>query len=138
MKDKKDKPNESAPMQDEPCSSRPPFEICERTFLFALRIVKLCRRLERDAKVPRTLTVQFLKTGTSVGANIEEGQAGQSRADFVSKYSISRKEAREARYWLRLLVASDLLSASDGEPLIQECEELVKILSSIILKAKRL
>jgi four helix bundle protein len=81
--------------------------------------------------------VQLLKAGTSVGANVEEGQAGQSKADFISKYSISRKEAREARYWLRLLVGGGLATPAEAEPLILEADELVKILTTIILKTKR-
>jgi four helix bundle protein len=115
----------------------PPFDLCERTFQFAARIVKLCRALEKRSGVPRTLITQLMKAGTSVGANVEEGQGGQSRADFISKYSISRKEARESRYWLRLLVATELLTVKEGAPLILESEELIKILTAIIVKARR-
>ncbi len=81
-----------------------------RSFLFAVRIVKLCQFLEKQDRVSRTLANQLLRSGTSVGANIEEAQAGQSKADFTAKMSIARKEARETHYWLRLLKESELLT----------------------------
>jgi four helix bundle protein len=124
-------------MEDNRPSERPPFDLCERTFQFAVSVVNLSLRLEKDRRVPRALITQLLRAGTSVGANVEEGQAGQSKKDFVSKYSIARKEIREARYWLRLLVASDLLAPPEGNPLISEAEELRRILTSIIMKARR-
>ena len=99
-----------------------PFDICERTFQFSLRIVKLCQVLDQKRGVAWTLSKQLLRSGTSIGANIEEGQAGQSRADFVSKYSIARKEARETRYWPRLLIASGMFEESRVAPLIQETD----------------
>jgi four helix bundle protein len=114
----------------------PPFDLCERTFQFAVRVVKLCSRLNRTSGFPRPLTSQLMRAATSVGANVEEGRAGQSRADFVSKYSIARKEAREAKYWLRILVASELLDSGTGTPLIQEADELICILTAIIKKTK--
>ena len=83
-------------------------DIKERTFEFALRIIRLCQHLDKKPGVPRTLSYQMLKAGTSVGANVEEAQAGQSRADFVSKLAIALKEARETGYWLRLLRESDI------------------------------
>jgi four helix bundle protein len=114
----------------------PPFDICERTFQFALRIVGVCQVLDKQHGVSWTLSKQLLRSGTSIGANVEEGQAGQSRADFVSKYSIARKELRETRYWLRLLRGSDLLEANTAAPLLAECDELLKILTSIIRKTQ--
>ena len=83
--------------------SEKPQDIKERTFLFALEIVRLCQKLEKQSDVYRTLGRQLLRSGTSIGANTEEAQAGQSRADFINKYSIVLKEARETLYWLRLL-----------------------------------
>lgn len=76
-----------------------PKDIRERTFDFAVRIVKLCQHLDKKPGVPRTLSFQLLKAGTSVGANVEEAQAGQSRADFISKNSIALKEARECLFF---------------------------------------
>ena len=92
-------------------------DLCDRTFQFAVRIVKLCQELEKKGGVARTLSKQLMRSGCSVGANLEEGQGGQSRADFVSKYSIARKEARETHFWLRLLVAAELMSAKRLESL---------------------
>src|SRR5882762_3237613 len=86
--------------------SKTPQDIKERAFEFALRIIKLCQLLDRKPGVPRSLSYQLLKAGTSVGAIIEEAQAGQSRPDFISKNSIDLKEARECHYWLRLLIAA--------------------------------
>ena len=107
-------------------------DICERTFEFANRIVKLCRTLDSSPGVSRTLANQLLRSGTSVGANVEEGQASQSKADFVSKYSIACKEARETHYWRRLLVASEVLPESRLAELIDEANQLVAILTTIV------
>ena len=74
----------------------------------------------------------LLRSGTSIGANVEEGQASQSRADFIAKYSIACKEARETHYWLRLLVASEVITESKLQDLIDESNQLVAILTSII------
>ena len=116
----------------------PPFDLCERTFEFSLNILKLWQNMTKTRGFPRPLANQLLRAGTSVGANMEEGRAGQSKADFISKYSIARKEAREAMYWLRMFVASKLLNECDGRPLIKEADELVSILTAIIKKSKGL
>ena len=108
-----------------------------RTFEFAKQIVRLCLDLDRTAGVPRTLANQLLRSGTSIGANVEEGQASQSAADFVSKYSIACKEARETHYWLRLISATDLLDAARVKLHLDECNELIAILTSIIIKMKQ-
>ncbi|MEM8809906.1 MAG: four helix bundle protein [Cyanobacteria bacterium P01_G01_bin.38] len=116
-------------------SEHPP--ITERTFEFAVRVVKLCQVLDEQPDVGRTLSKQLIRSGTSIGANVEEAQAGQSRADFVSKLQIALKEAKETRYWLRLLIATELIPESRLTPLLQESEELIKILASIIVQTKR-
>jgi len=82
------------------------------------------------------LSKQLLRSGTSVGANIEEGQAAQSRPDFVSKYSIARKGARETIYWLRLIAASKIANHPEIQRLMNEAEEIVKILTAIIKNTK--
>ena len=69
-------------------------DICDRTFAFAVRIVKLCRYLNKQPDIDRMLTKQLIRSGTSIGANVEEAQAGQSTPDFISKYAIALKEAR--------------------------------------------
>jgi len=106
-------------------------------FAFSLRIIRLCQELDRKSGVSRILSRQLLKAGTSVGANYEEAQAGQSRADFISKTSISLKEARETHYWLRLLAASEIVPVAMLSDLLEESEEISKILGSIVSRSKR-
>ena len=115
------------------------FDIRERTFNFAVRIVKLCQYLEKNTDVNRRLIGQLLDAGTSVGANLEEARAGQSSKDFIHKNSISLKEARESKYWLRLLAASYELDKNikDGiEELELEASELAKIIAKIIVNSQ--
>lgn len=111
-------------------------DLPERAFNFSVRIVKLCRSLNKEPGISRTLANQLLRSGTSIGANIEEAQASQSEADFISKYSISCKEARETHYWLRLLVASELLSQDRLADLLDECNQIIAILTIIIKKLR--
>jgi len=113
-------------------------DLCERTFQFAVRIVKLCQELDRKPGAGRIIGNQLIRSGTSIGANVEEAQGGQSRADFVSKYAIARKEARETHYWLRLIVATEIFSYQKLESLLNECNELIAILTTIIKKTKGL
>jgi len=87
-------------------------DITSRSFDFAVRIVKLCKHMEETPGVSRTLANQLLRSGTSIGANVEEAQGGQSKADFISKLSIANKEARETLYWIKLLIASNILPES--------------------------
>jgi four helix bundle protein len=108
----------------------------ERTFQLAIRVVALCQALDTRPGVPRTLANQLLRSGTSIGANIEEGQASQSEADFVSKYSIACKEARETHYWLRLLAATGIMPPQQLFDLETECNELIAILTTIIKKMR--
>jgi four helix bundle protein len=112
-------------------------DIRERTFEFAVRIIKLCQYLDKKPGVSRTLSGQLLRAGTSVGANVEEAQAGQSRADFISKTSIALKEARECDYWLRLLIAAMIMPEKRLAELRDEAGELKRILGSIVVKAKK-
>lgn len=110
--------------------------IQERSFQFACSIVALHRELvKRDATV-RLLAGQLLRSATSIGANLEEATAGQSRADFISKCSIALKEARETHYWLKLLRATELLSSEEANPLLREANELVAILTTIVKNSK--
>ncbi|HWQ25652.1 MAG TPA: four helix bundle protein [Chlorobaculum sp.] len=114
----------------------PVLKITERAFQFAVRVVRLCRVLEKEGNVSRTLATQLLRSGTSVGANVEEAQAGHSKADFTAKISIARKEARETHYWLRLLIASDLVQEPQIIDMLNESDELVRILTSIVKSAQ--
>lgn len=111
-------------------------DLPERTFQFAQRVVKLCQFLDEKPGVPRTLANQLLRSGTSIGANVEEGQAAQSEADFISKYSIACKEARETHYWLRLLAASGILPSDRLAELETECNELIAISTTIVKKMR--
>ncbi|MCI0351430.1 MAG: four helix bundle protein [Acidobacteriales bacterium] len=114
-----------------------PREICQRTFAFAVRIVRVCQSLDGRPGVNATLARQLLRAGTSVAANLEEAQAGQSRADFINKVSIALKEAREADYWLRLLEATGIRSADDLRGLRAEVNELKRILAAILVSTKK-
>ena len=109
-------------------------DLPDRTFAFAERIVKICLALENEGMVASTLIRQVLRSGTSIGANVEEAQASESKRDFVHKYSIALKEARETHYWLRLLVASGIVAGERLEPLRNEANELIAILTTICKK----
>ena len=111
-------------------------DLPDRTFKFAQRIVKLCQHLDSSPGISRSLANQLLRSGTSIGANVEEGQGSQSEADFVSKYSIACKEARETHYWLRLIAATEMLDSKNLDPLTQECDEIIAILTTIIKRLK--
>jgi four helix bundle protein len=115
----------------------PPRDIRERTFSFALEILRLCRSLDSKSRSLRILAQQLLRSGTSVGANVQEAQAGQSRPDFISKYNIALKEARETLYWLRLIDASGELSNGACKILLREADEIARVIASIIVKAKK-
>lgn len=104
-------------------------------FQFAVRIVRLCKHL-RGTKKEYTLTKQLLRSGTSIGANIAEAQQAQSRPDFISKLNIALKEAVETNYWLRLLQATDYLSQAEFNSIFSDCQELEKLLTSIIKTSK--
>ncbi|HET9917552.1 MAG TPA: four helix bundle protein [Candidatus Binatia bacterium] len=112
-------------------------DIKERTFEFALEIVKFCRSLDERPGIGRTLGRQLLRSGTSIGADVEEAQAGQSRADFISKYSIALKETRETIYWLRLLDGSGYLIGDRFKELASEAEEISRVIGTIIVNAKK-
>ena len=103
----------------------------EKSFHFAVRIVKLCRYLQENKK-EYILSKQLMRSGTSIGANIIESQQAQSRADFISKLNIALKEAVETNYWLRLLQSTDYLSDSEFSSMITDCKELEKLLTAII------
>jgi len=109
--------------------------IQEKSYRFAVRIVNLYRHLTEQQK-EFVLSKQALRSGTSIGANVEEAIGGQSRRDFLSKCSIAYKEARETRYWLRLLRDTDYLTPQQAESLLTDVEEVLRILASIIKTTK--
>lgn len=97
---------------------------------FALQIIQHYQKMQQQNEF--VLSKQLLRAGTSIGENIEEATAAQSRKDFISKMSISFSEARERNYWLRLLMDSNLGGNIDLADLIKESEEIIKILTSIV------
>ena len=109
--------------------------IQNKSFQFAVRIVKLCRYLQNEQK-EFVLTKQLLRSGTSIGANISESQQAQSRADFISKLSIALKESYETDYWLRLLRETDLLSPAEFQSIYADRQELERLLISIVKTTK--
>jgi four helix bundle protein len=111
-------------------------DLPDRTKDFALRIVRLCQVLDEKPGVNRTLGNQLLRSGTSVGANVAEGGGAQSEADFLTKYSIAVKEARETQYWLDLITKAELVPENQLTDLKQESSELVAILTAICKKLK--
>ena len=107
----------------------------KKSFLFAVRIVKLSKHLN-TAKKEFILSKQLLRAGTSIGANVAEAEQAQSKADFISKMNIALKEAAETDYWLRLLQASDYLSDAEFSSIHSDCTELKKMLTAIVKTAK--
>lgn len=117
-----------------------PYDIRERAFQFAIRIVKLCRYLETKTRVSKVLIGQLLAAGTSIGANLQEADSGETTKDFVHKNAISLKEAKETRYWLRLIIAGHELDPDirDGiQELSDEARELTLIIAKIIVNKKK-
>jgi four helix bundle protein len=110
--------------------------ICERAFEFASRILKLCTRLHERGVAGRHVANQLIKCGTSFGANAEESQEGQSKPDFIAKLSVSRKEARESSYWLRLAVKNELVTANEAKWKLSEARQLLAMIRSAILTAR--
>src|SRR5690606_7627823 len=98
--------------------------------LFAIEIIKSYKVMIQEKEY--ILSKQLLRSGTSVGANVSEAVHGQSLKDFISKLSIARKEANETLYWLNLLEATQMMQTGLSQPLIVKCEELMRILTSII------
>lgn len=108
----------------------------DKSYVFASRIVKAYNYLT-TAQREFVLSKQLLRSGTSIGTNVEEALAGSSKADFVHKLTISAKEARETSYWLRLLHDNEYLSQQAFESLHGECAELLKIINNILLTSKQ-
>ena len=109
----------------------------DKSYAFALRIVKLYRWLCEE-KREYVLSKQLLRSGTSIGANVEEAIGGMSEKDFSSKMVIAYKESRETHYWLRLLHDSGFIEQAAFKSIIEDCDELLKLLGSITktMKAK--
>lgn len=104
--------------------------ILDESYSFALEVMRLAKKMREHKEFD--LASQFWRAGTSIGANVEEAQAAQSRADFRSKMSIASKEARESFYWLRLTRDGKILPPSDIAPAIEHIEKIIRILTSIV------
>jgi len=109
--------------------------ILDKSFAFALRILRLYLFL-RKKKVEIGLCSQILDSGTAVGANIEEAIGGSSRKDFINKMQIAYKEARETRYWLRLLNEGELIEKKMADSFLKDCDEILRILTAILNSSK--
>jgi len=105
--------------------------VADKSFDFAIRIVKLYKYL-CYVKKEYVLSKQLLRSGTSIGANVSEALQGQSKRDFLMKMNIALKEASETKYWLRLLLSTEYLSAKEQKSIFDECVELEKLLTSIV------
>jgi four helix bundle protein len=113
-----------------------PFDIHERLELFACDIIEAVQFLHTRGPIARALSYQILDSGTSMGANAQEGDGASSRRDFIAKHRIALKEAKETRFRLRVARRRALLDER-FDSLIKECDELVKILAKIVLRAER-
>ena len=106
-----------------------------KSFAFAIRVVNAYKYLIEEKK-EYVISRQFLRSGTSIGANSEEAIGGQSKADFISKISIAYKEARETKYWIRLLKATNYFDESQADSLLFDLDELLKIIGKIQITSK--
>ncbi|MEK7249262.1 MAG: four helix bundle protein [Bacteroidota bacterium] len=111
-------------------------DIQDRTYKFALRIIKLSRALPKTLD-GRIVGGQVLRSGTSVGANVEEAEAATTKKDFVYRIMVALREARETHYWLRLIRDSEMITAKKMLDIIDEANQIKKILGSIASKARR-
>lgn len=110
--------------------------ITDRTKKFAIRIVKACSYLDEQTNVLKTLSRQLLRSGTSIGANVRESRSAQSDKDFLNKLEIALKEARETQYWLEVLLESEMVKPELFNPLLNEANEIGKILVASTEKVK--
>ena len=107
--------------------------IIDKTFKFSLDIISLYKKLQNEKEY--ILSKQLLRSATSIGANVEEASAAQSKKDFINKMSIASKEARETKYWLNLLDKSNLTQLNIS-PFLTEIEHIINILTKIIITAQ--
>ena len=125
-------------MKDKDMKNGKVFDIRERTFQYALKAIELYTQLQNKKDgAGWVIGKQYLRSATSIGANIQEAQSGESKADFIHKYSIAQKEARESLYWLKLLKASKILHGKNLEYLIKETNEIISIITKIIINTKK-
>jgi len=106
-------------------------DLAERGYRFALRIIELVDVLPNNV-VGRGIGGQLIKSGPSIGANIEEAKGALTRKDFIHSMNIAKKEARETKYWIKLITGANLIKEEKAKLLLEENEELIKILTSIV------
>jgi four helix bundle protein len=111
--------------------------IADKSYKFSIRIVKIHLHLCKTQKNVYSLSRQLLRAGTSIGANVEEAIGGHTEKDFSAKMSIAYKEARETRYWLRLLRDCDLIDTRLSNSFLKDVEEIIRISGSIIKTIKQ-
>ena len=104
--------------------------VMEKAMAFAIRVVKMYKHMY--GKKEFVLSKQLLRSGTAIGALLKESEHAQSRADFVSKVSIALKEANESVYWIELLHKTEYLNEKEFRSIIEDCEEILKLLASIV------
>lgn len=109
--------------------------VLEKSFDFAVRVVNLYKFLSGE-KREYVMSKQVLRSGTAVGALVREAQQAESNADFIHKLSIALKEANETEYWLLLLTKTEYISTQQSTSIISDCQELLKLLTSIIKTTK--
>ncbi|WP_461093392.1 four helix bundle protein [Spirosoma gilvum] len=109
--------------------------VLEKSFRFAIRSIRLYQHL-KDNRKEFILSKQMLRSGTSIGANVREGNNAESKADFIHKMGMAQKEADETMYWLELLRETDYLTVNEFDSIHQDANELLKLIRSIILTAK--
>lgn len=112
-----------------------PEKIAKRTLRVAIAIVSFCRTITKDP-VSAILVRQLVRSGTSVGANVQEAQDASSREDFIYKIGIALRESKEANYWFSILVESGVVNNSSVSRLVNELEQIIKILTVILKRTK--
>lgn len=108
----------------------------EKSFNFAVRIVKFYKYLLQKDRDLRSLYEQLLRSGTSIGANVSEAQSAHSKKDFVNKLDISLKESRETDFWLKVFHAAEIINENEFESMFKDCDEIERLLVSSIKTAK--
>lgn len=118
--------------------STPIIPIRERTFNFVAKVIDLCRIIDRKPGIHWTISNQLGNSGTSIGAQVEEAYGTQSEADFIAKFFIGLKEARETDYWLRLVKHTKLVDEMTlVDELLQEIESIKNIIGAILVKKRK-
>lgn len=115
--------------------SKKPNVLKDKSYQFALKIIRVYQNLQNE-KREFVLSKQLLRSGTAIGALVEEANQAESRADFIHKLSIANKEAHETKYWIRLLMDSQILDPAISSDLLSDYEEIIKILVSSIITSK--